>query len=142
MPGSGNPAVIICWSDRAVRKLVPPVTSAVQFVQRDGQLANTLASGVIDRVADRGRYPDDAYLADAFDAERIAVVLLIDKDDFDVVNVRVHRHMVFNICIDDTTELVIDLRLFVQRHADTPDHAAEDLAVCGLGVQDTSCRDG
>ena len=31
---------------------------------------------------------------------------------------------------------VVDQRLLVQRHADAPDHAAEDLAARGLGVQD------
>ena len=32
---------------------------------------------------------------------------------------------------------MVDQRLFVQRHADAPDHAAQDLAARGLGVQDT-----
>ena len=37
---------------------------------------------------------------------------------------------------------VIDHRLFVERHANTPDHAADDLTVRSLRVQDTSGCNG
>ena len=38
-------------------------------------------------------------------------------------------------------EFVIDERFLMQRHADAPDHTADDLAGRGLGVQDAPGRD-
>ena len=79
----------------------------------------------------------------ALDAERIDdVVLLVDEDHLDVVHVGIHRHMILgDVGIHDATEAVVDQRFLVQRHADAPDHAAHDLAVRGLGVQDAPGRD-
>ena len=75
------------------------------------------------------------------EAERIAVVRLVDEDHLDIVDVGVHRHMIFgDVGIHDAAEPVIDQRLLVQRHADAPDHAAQDLAARGLGVQDAPGR--
>lgn len=46
-----------------------------------------------------------------------------------------------NACIHDMAEFVIEERFLVQRQADAPDHAADDLAARGLGVQDMAGRD-
>ena len=55
-----------------------------QLVQRDRQIAHTLASGMIDRIRDRRRGTDDADFADAFDTERIDLVIpFFDKDHID-----------------------------------------------------------
>jgi hypothetical protein len=48
-----------------------------QLVERDGQIAHALAGGVIVRIGDRGRGADNADLADAFDAERIDLGVLL-----------------------------------------------------------------
>jgi hypothetical protein len=42
------------------------VTSHLQLIQRDGQVADALAGGVIDRVRDRGRDADDADFSEPF----------------------------------------------------------------------------
>ena len=66
------------------------------------------------------------------------VVRLVDEDHLDLVHVGVHRHVVLgDVGVHDAAELVIDQRLLVQRHADPPHHAAHDLAVRRLGVEDT-----
>ena len=50
---------------------------------------------MIDRVGNRGRNADDADLAQPFDAKRIDdLVRLIDKNDFYVVYVGIHRYVV------------------------------------------------
>src|SRR4029077_18274808 len=77
------------------------------------------------------------------DAERVGVVRLVHEDDLDVVDVGVHRYMgLGKIGIDDAAKSVIDQRFLVQRHADTPDHPAQDLTGRGLDVQDPSGGDG
>ena len=44
--------------------------------------------------------------------------------------------MVFgDVGVHHATEVVIDQRLLLQRHANTPDHAAHDLAACRLRVR-------
>src|SRR5262249_31381484 len=87
--------------------------------------------------------PDDADLAEALDPQRIAVVRLVDEDDLDIMHVSMHRHVIFrDIGIHDAAEPVIDRRFLMQRHADSPDYATEDLAARRLHVQDASSRDG
>ena len=55
-----------------------------QLVQRDRQIAHTLPSGMIDRIRDRSGGADDADFADAFDTERIdLVILFFDEDHID-----------------------------------------------------------
>jgi hypothetical protein len=95
---------------------------------------------VVHRIRNCRRDADNADLAEPLDAEQITVVRLVDKDDPDVVDVRVHWHMIIgDVGIDDAAEPVIDQRFLVQRHTDTPDHAAQDLAARGLRVQDAPC---
>src|SRR4029077_11299686 len=103
--------------------------SALQFIESDRQVPDALARCVIDRVGDGGGDTDDTNLTYALDAERIdAVIDLIDEDHPDVVHVGIHGHMILgDVGIHDATEIVIDQRLFVQCHADTPHHAAHDL---------------
>ena len=60
---------------------------------------------------------------------RLHGVRLVYEDDLDVLDVCVHRHEIFgDVGIDDATVPMINQRLLAQRHADTPDHAAHDLA--------------
>src|SRR5262249_28040067 len=107
------------------------------------QIAHARSGRVIDCVSDSRGNADDPYLAYPFDAERIAVVRLVDKNDLDVFDVRVHRHKIFgDIGINDSTIPVIDQRFLAQRHSDTPDHATYDLARRGLGVEDAPGGNG
>ena len=115
----------------------------LQFIERDRQIAHPLAGGVIDGIGDCRGDADDADLADALDAERIDdVVRLVDENHLYVVNVGVHRDMVFgDIGVHDAPECMIDQRLLVQRHADAADDGAHDLAVRGLGIEDAAGGD-
>src|SRR5204862_5113298 len=71
-------------------------SSPLQFIERDRQVAYTLAGRVIDRVGDRRGDADDANLAQPLDAEWIDdLVRLVDEDHLGVVYVGVHRDMVF-----------------------------------------------
>ena len=116
--------------------------SALQLVYRDRQIADALARRMMDGVGDRGGDADDADLAQALDAEAIDLgVGLVDEDDLDLSNVGVHGDMVFgDVGVHDPAEFMVDQRLLMQRHADAPDHAADDLAARGLGVEDASRR--
>src|SRR5262249_22098231 len=79
------------------------------FIERNREVAHALSGRVVDRVRNRCRNADNAYLAEPLDAEPIAVVWLVDEDDSDVVDVRVHWHMIFgDVGINDATGPVID----------------------------------
>jgi hypothetical protein len=58
-----------------------------ELIERNRQIADTLSRRVVDRVGDRRRNADDADLANPFDAKRIAIVQLVNKDDFYVLDV-------------------------------------------------------
>ena len=109
---------------------------------RDRQIAHALAGGVIDRIRDRRRGADDADLADAFDAERIdLVVLLLDEDHVDCVYVGIHRHVIVGEIVGhEAPEPVVGRGLLMQRHADAADHGAENLAACRLRIEDAAGR--
>ncbi|MNH27798.1 hypothetical protein D3C79_879240 [compost metagenome] len=65
--------------------------------------------------------------------------MLFDEDNLDFTAVGVYRYVVFRqVVVEDSPQAVIGLRRFVQCHADTPDDTAEDLAACGLGVDDAA----
>ena len=114
-----------------------------QFIERDRQIAHAFAGRVIDRIGDRRGDADNADFADALDAERIdQVVRLVDEDDLDIVHIGIHGHVVFgDVGVHDAAEIMIDQRLLVQRHADSADDGAHDLAVRRLGVEDAAGRD-
>ena len=86
---------------------------------------------MIDRVGDGSSSADDADLADTLHPKGIEMRLhLVDEDHVDVMDIGIHRHMILGeIVIDETAIAVVDHGLFMQRHADTADHGAHDLAV-------------
>src|SRR4029077_11313238 len=68
---------------------------AQQLIDGDRQIADALSSGVIDCIGDRRRGSDDSDFTDAFDPERIdLVVFLIDEDHVDRMYIRVYRHVI------------------------------------------------
>ena len=67
-----------------------------QTIEGDRKLANADTGRVPDRIGDRAGGSRDADLADALDAERVDVrVVLLDENGFERGNVGVHRHMIF-----------------------------------------------
>src|SRR5262245_8768575 len=108
-----------------------------QLVERDRQIAHAFAGRMIDRIRHGRRGADDADFADAFDTERIdLVVLLLDEDDIDRVHVRIHRHMIVGeIMAHEAPEPVIGDGLLMQRHADAADDGAENLAARSFGLR-------
>ena len=97
-----------------------------------------------DSIGDSRRSSNNADLAYAFDAKRIdPLVDLLDKNDVNVMDVGVHRHMIFaEVWIYKTPKVVISQRLLVQSHADTPDDSAKDLATRRFGIEDAAGRHG
>ncbi|MNN12133.1 hypothetical protein D3C81_1251160 [compost metagenome] len=64
--------------------------------------------------------------------------MLFHEHHLDVSDIGMHRDVVLGqVVVEDATEFVIGLRLFLQRHAQPPDHAAEDLATSGFRVDHT-----
>jgi hypothetical protein len=97
----------------------------------------------MDDFGNRRRPPDNADLPEPLDAECIhQAVRFIDEDDLDVMGVGVHRYVVFgDIRVHHPAGTVVDDGRLVQGHADAPDHAAHDLAVRGLGIEDAPAGD-
>src|SRR5215831_14656168 len=113
-----------------------------QLVERDRQIAHAFSGRMIDRIRHGRRGADDADFADAFDTERIdLVILLFDEDDVDRVHVRIHRHVIVGeIMAHEAPEPVIGDGLLMQRHADAADDGAENLAARELRVEDAAGR--
>ena len=76
------------------------------------------------------RHADDADLAHALGAQPADdAVVLCDEDHVDVVDVGIHRDVVFGeVVVHEAAQRVVGMRLLVQRLADAPHHAADDLA--------------
>src|SRR6516225_3486836 len=110
----------------AVRSAPP----ADQTVRPDRELAHSDAGRVPDSICDGARSAGDADLADALDAERIDMrVVLFDEDRLERGDVGVHRHMILaEIGVHHPSRAVIHDGLLVQREGDAPDHAAIILA--------------
>src|SRR4029450_13028885 len=113
-----------------------------QLVERDRQIAHALAGRVIDRVRNRRRSADNADFADALDAERIdLVILLFDENYVDRMHIRIYRHMIVGkVGGHESPEPVIGRHLFMQRHPDTADHSAENLAARDFRIKDATGR--
>jgi hypothetical protein len=97
---------------------------------------------VIDRVRNRRRSADNADFADAFDAERIDLVILFFNENYvDRMHIRIYRHMIVGKVVGhESAEPVIGRRLFMQRHPDTADHGAENLAARDFRIENAARR--
>src|SRR5262245_28112371 len=89
---------------------------------------------MMDGVGDGGPNSDNSNLAHALDSHQVNLaVRLFDEDGLDVVHVGMHRHMVLgNVRVHHAAEVVVDQRLFVEGHADPPDHAPHNLTGGGF----------
>src|SRR3546814_6412776 len=87
---------------------------------------------------------DLADLTDALGAKGIDdLVALVDKNHVNVTDVGVHRHMVLRqAVIHVPAQGMVSQGLFVQGHADAPDHSTEDLAARGFRVDHSPGSDG
>src|SRR5258705_9490022 len=82
--------------------------SYFQLLQSHRQLADTLAGGVEDRIADGGVGSDIAEFAEALDAGRIdAVVLLGKQDHLDARRVGVYRHQIVGEIVIDVSRITL-----------------------------------
>ena len=90
-------------------------SDAQELIDGDRQIADALSSSMINGIGDRRRGFDDSDLANAFDFERIdLVVFLIDEDHVDRMHIRVYRHVIIGkIVSHKTAESIIGQRLFV-----------------------------
>src|SRR5262245_37421745 len=90
-----------------------------------------------DSVGHSGRGTDNAQFTETLDAQWIDDgIVLFYEDHFDLADIGVDRDMVFRqAVIDEATKSLIDYGFLVQRHADSPDQAAQNLATCCLGIE-------
>ena len=84
------------WNARRLRHGCSDVDqSREQLVDRDRKISYAFARGMIHRIGYRCRSANDADFANAFDAERIdLVILLFDENHVDRLHVRIHWHMI------------------------------------------------
>src|SRR6516165_9648678 len=58
-----------------------------------------------------------------------------------ILDISVHWHMVLgNVGVHDATEVVVDQCLFMEGHANPPDHAPDDLTGRGFRIDDATGR--
>src|SRR5689334_11292527 len=116
------------------------MTSYFQLLQPDRQLADALAGGVEEGVADGSVGADIAELAEALDPGRIdLVVLLGEHDHLDAGRVGIHGHQVIGEIVVDVTRIAfVELGCLVQRRRHAPDQSAHQLAACGARVHDAA----
>src|ERR1700685_3255894 len=110
------------------RQPAPPTTSRGgpdQTVEGDRELANANPGRVPNRVGDGTGGSRDPDLADALDAERVDVrVVLLDENRFERGDVGVYRHMVFaEIRVHRPARARVHQRTLVQSERNAPDHA-------------------
>src|SRR5262245_16105054 len=107
------------------------------------KVAHTFSSSVIDSIGDSSRNSDNTNLAHAFDSQRVnSSIRLFNEDDPDILHISVHWHMVLgDVGVHNATEIVVDQRLFMEGHADSPDHAPHDLTGGGFRIDDATGRD-
>ena len=104
--------------------------SPEQILDADRQAPDALAGGVIDGVHDRRRRAHHRDFTDALDAGDVQRgVGLVEQFDLDVADVRVHGHdIVGQIIVEDAPVAGIDLAYCPKGRAQSPDHAAANLA--------------
>src|ERR1700756_1042985 len=114
-----------------------------QLVERDGKLSDAHASGVVYGVGHRGAGAANAQFAKSFDAEHVCLLVeAIDHDRIELRDVGVHRHEVLReVAVDESAAAQVDHCFLVQRHAQPPDHSANELRTRGLGIQYAAYRE-
>ena len=69
-------------------------------------------------------------------------VLLLEEDRLDLRDVRVHRHVVVGeVAGHDPAQLLVEDGVLVERHADAPHHAAQELRAGGASIEDPAGRE-
>src|SRR5262249_33894951 len=97
--------------------------------RRYRQLSNPLSGRVKYSVGNRAGHPDNADFTNPLDAKFIDdLVFLRNKDDIDPADIEIYRHVI--ICKRARNKIPparVENRLLRERHADSPDAAADDL---------------
>src|ERR1700733_3414943 len=104
------------------------------LVERDRQVADAFASGVVDGIRDGGGCSRDADFADPAGSERVEpVVGDVECGNVDLVDVGVDGNVVLGeIFVDCAAIGGVDEGLFMKGHADAPDDSAGKLVeACG-----------
>src|SRR4051812_2446742 len=112
-----------------------------QLVRCDRQFSNALSGGMEDRVGNRRRDTHHRDFADAHDAERIHMrVVLFDEDHVhDWRGIGMDLHRIFpKIGVRNPAVAGIHDQMFHQRHADAADHAPDALAAGRLRIDDAA----
>src|SRR5260370_14722971 len=114
-----------------------------QLVEGDRIVPDPRATGVVDRIRDRGAGAPDAEFADALALERIGLVVeLGEKNGIDGWNIGMHRHVIFGeVVIDEIAEAGLARHGLVQRRSDAEHHASDRLGPGRLRVQDAAGRE-
>ena len=115
-----------------------------QTVEGDRELANADPGRVPHRVGDRAGRSGDPDLADALDAERVDVgVVLFDENGFERGDVRVHRHMVLaEIWVHRAAGAWVHDGMLMQSERYAPNHTAVVLAAHQPRIDDPAGREG
>src|SRR5277367_1239867 len=115
-----------------------------QTVEGDRELAYADPGRVPYRVGDGAGGSRDPDLADALDAERIDVwVVLLDENRYQRGDVGVDRHMVFpEIRVHDASGARVHDRTLMQSEGYAPDHAAVILAAHQARIDDAAGGEG
>src|SRR5207253_7966516 len=112
-----------------VNLLFAAVVSRQQLIQRDRQIADADAGGVIDGVGDGSGGADDAELANALHAYGVDVgVVLVDPGHVDLPDIGVGGDVVLGeVVVDVIAEAWVQHAFLVQRHRQSPRHPAQEL---------------
>src|ERR1700744_5263598 len=107
------------------------------LIERDGQVADAFAGGVVNGVGDGCCSSGDSDLTNAAGTEGIEFVVGdVERGDVDLMDVGVDGNVVFGeVLVNGAAIGVVDERFFVQRHADAPDDSANQL-IGSSGVVD------
>ncbi|PAV66102.1 hypothetical protein WR25_17473 [Diploscapter pachys] len=107
-----------------------------QLVHGQREVAHAPARGVLHGIGYRCSDTNDADLAHTLGAQFIDdVVRLVNEDNLDVTDIGVHRHVILRqVVVHEAPEAMVGLGMFLQGHAQPPDHSTKNLAAGSLGV--------
>src|ERR1700680_2124070 len=110
-----------------------------ELVERDRQVPNALPSGVENCICDGRRRPGDSDFANSARAQRRMFVRYTGVNDVDVRNIHIDRNMILGErWIHDSTPALVEEGFFSQRHADSHDDPAAQLAGSGFWIHHRS----
>ena len=112
-------------------------------VELNGEVTDTLAGRMVDRIGYRCRCANVTQLTQTFDAGWVhAIILLGHEDDLELIDVGVHRDEVVGQVVVDVARCgSVHLGCLVKCRAYAPDHAAHQLAAGGPRIDDMAASE-